>query len=172
MNKKIEQAINDQIREELYSSYLYLSIAAYCESLSFKGFANWFTVQAKEELDHAMGFYNYVHERGGKVVLQAIDQPPADFKGHLHVFEESLKHEQHITERINGLFKLATEENDYAFQSFVKWYIDEQVEEEANANEMIDKLKQVGDSGPALYMLDKELQTRQHTPASILGTTE
>jgi len=168
MNAKIQEAINNQIREEFYSGYLYLSMAAYCGAKTLNGFENWFRVQAQEERDHALGFYNYMLERGGEVKLQALDQPPSSFKGPLELFEAALKHEKHITGKINELFELAANEKDFAFQSFLKWYIDEQVEEEATASEMIDKVKMVGEKGEALYMLDQELGARTYTPSSIL----
>lgn len=166
MTEKTQNAINMQIKEELYSSYLYLAMSAYAQAKNLSGVANWFYVQAKEEIDHAMGFYNYLLERGGEVELQEIAKPPKKFESVTSLFEEGLKHEQHITGTINALYVLATEEKDYAFQSFLKWYIEEQVEEEANATEIIEKIKLVGDSGPVLYMLDKELSGRQYTPTS------
>ena len=165
MNKKIEKAINEQINAELYSAYMYLSMAAYFDGLGLTGFANWMKVQFEEEQFHAMKFYEFVYERGGDITLKAIDQPPVKFKSPLQAFQETLKHEKLVTSLINKLYELATKEKDYAFQSFLKWYIDEQVEEEANATEMIDKIKLAGEKGPGLFMLDKELAARKFNAA-------
>lgn len=160
MKQNIESAINDQIKEELFSAYIYLAMAAYCEHLNLRGMANWFDVQSQEEVDHARGFYNYLVEANGRVRLQAVPEPPTDFKGPLGMAEETLKHEQYITSKINELYELAQSEKDYAFQSFLKWYIDEQVEEEASATELIEKIKMVGKEPAALYILDKEMSAR------------
>lgn len=161
MNKKIEKAINGQINAEFYSAYLYLSMAAYFDSLNLSGFANWMKVQAKEEMTHAMKFYDFVFARGGAVELTAIGKPPSKFKSPLDVAEQTLAHEKKVTGLINGLYELAHEEKDHAFQSLLKWYIDEQVEEEENAAKLIDKAKLAGDKGQGLYMLDKELADRK-----------
>ena len=164
LNPKIEEELNNQINEELYSSYLYLSMSAYFESINLRGFANWMFVQYKEEMDHAMKIYRYIHERGGRVKLQAIKEPPHEWKSPLHAFEETLKHEKHITERINFLVDLAEKEKDRATFNFLQWYVDEQVEEEANDEEIIGKLKMVGESPNGLFMLDRELAQRKYTP--------
>lgn len=169
MKQNIEEAINTQIKEELFSSYIYIAMAAYCEHLNLRGMANWFSVQGQEEVDHARGLYNYLIDAGGRVKLQAIPEPPADFKGPLGMAEETLKHEQYITGKIHALYELATQEKDYASQSFLKWYIDEQVEEEASATELIEKIKMVGKDQAALYMLDKEMFARKYIPSSILS---
>ena len=168
MKPTIEQAINNQIKEELYSGYLYWAMSAHCEHLNLPGFATWFFVQAQEEFDHTRGFYNFMHERGGKVILQALEQPPHEFEGPLQMFEAALSHEQHITGKINELYELARQEKDYAFESFLKWYIDEQVEEEDTAQAIVDKIKMVGTSAPNLYLLDKEMSSRTYSPSSIL----
>lgn len=160
MKSTIEKAINEQINAEFYSAYLYLSMAAYFDSINLPGFANWMKVQYDEEFFHTMKFYNYVYERGGKVTMNAVSCPPTKFTSPLNAFEETLKHEKHVTELIHKLFELALKEKDYAFQSFLKWYIDEQVEEENNAHTIIEKLKLVGDKGEGIYILDKELGTR------------
>ncbi|MBU1166860.1 ferritin [Patescibacteria group bacterium] len=174
MNKKIEEAINKQINEELFSEYIYLSIAAYADYKNLKGFAQWFTVQAKEERDHAMGFYLHLLERGGQVKLEAIKKPPATFGKPVDMFTLALKHEKYITDKINKLYELARKEKDYAFESFVKWYIDEQVEEEATASEWLEKLKMAGDKPNIIMMIDKELEARQYTPGGpqATGATE
>lgn len=160
MNKKIQDAINAQINAEIYSAYIYLSIAAYFDGMALPGFANWMKVQYKEEMEHAMKFYSFVYERGGKVAMDAIEKPPVKFNSPLHVFEYTLDHEKKVTSLINGLYELSIKEKDHAFTSFLKWFIDEQVEEESNAMQIIDKLKIVGEKGAGLYMLDKELSSR------------
>jgi ferritin len=160
MNKKVENAINKQINAEIYSAYLYLAMAAYFDGEGLEGFSNWMKIQAQEEMTHAMKFYRWVFERGGKVELDAIDKPNGEYGSSLEVFEEVLKHEQEVTSLINNLYELAVEEKDYAFQSMLKWFIDEQVEEEGNAQQIIDKVKLAGDKGPGLLMLDQELGSR------------
>lgn len=161
---KMEKALNDQIKFELYSSYLYMSMAMYFHGLSLKGFANWMEVQAKEEQMHAEKFMHYVNDAGGRVVLQAIDQPPADFNSPLQVFEETLKHERFVTSRINGLVAIAREENDNAAYAMLQWFITEQVEEEATADEFVNQLKIIGDNGHGLLMLDREMVSRVFVP--------
>ncbi|MGD8474238.1 MAG: ferritin, partial [Anaerolineae bacterium] len=130
LSKKMQDAINEQIREELASAYIYLSMAAYCESINLQGFAHWMQAQSNEEMEHAMKFYGYVNERGGRVVLGALEQPPIEFDGPVDVFEKTLAHEQYITDRIHKLYALAVEENDYASLGILQWFVDEQVEEE------------------------------------------
>lgn len=161
MTDKIKNILNEQIREEMYSSNLYLALAGRLESWNLKGMANWMQIQAKEEHNHALGFFFFLLSRGQEPVLSAIAQPdlqgidkPAD------VFAAALKHEQHITACINAIYEAAKEEKDYALESFIRWYIDEQVEEEANATEISDKLKMIGSEGPAVYMIDQELAAR------------
>jgi ferritin len=161
MNPAIEKAINGQINAEFYSAYLYLSMAAYFDSQNLSGFANWMKVQAQEEQTHAMKFYDFVFSRGGKVELFQIDKPESDFKSPLDVAEKTLAHEKKVTSLINGLYELALAEKDYPFQSLLKWYIDEQVEEEENATKLVDMIKLVGDKGPNIIMLDKELAGRK-----------
>lgn len=165
----IIEAVNKQINEELFSSYLYLSMAAYLENMNLKGFSNWMRVQAKEENDHAMGFYNHLLTRGAKVELQAIAKPESSFNDVLDIFTKTLEHERHITSRIGELYELALLKKDFALHSFLKWYIDEQVEEESNDQEIIDKLNMIGNQGDALFLLDRELLTRQYVPALILA---
>ena len=157
----VEKAINDQINAELYSAYLYLSMAAYFESRNMKGFAKWMQIQTKEEVSHAMKFYNFVFERGGKVTLKAVEQPQTDWKSPLALFEQVYEHEQKVTSLINKLVEAARADNDVATENFLMWYIDEQVEEEAHAYEAVLKLKMVGDVPQAMYMLDKEMGARE-----------
>ncbi len=164
IDKEIEEAINRQINEELYSSYLYLSMSAYFESLGLRGFANWMYVQYQEEKDHAMKLYRYLIERGGRVKLYAIKEPPHEWNSPLHAFEETLKHERHITKCINDLVDLAEKKKDRATFNLLQWYVDEQVEEEANDEEIIQKLKMIGDNPQGLLMLDRELAARTYTP--------
>jgi len=164
INKKLEDQINHQINRELYSEYLYLSMAAYLEDKGLAGMANFMVVQAQEEHFHAMKFFNYLNERGGRVVLGAIEQPPVEFNSPQAVFEESLAHEKIVTGLINKLMDLAIEVNDHASRSFLNWYVDEQVEEEDSFQKIIDQLKLVGGEGHGLLMLDKELSARVFTP--------
>lgn len=160
LNKRVEEEINKQINAEMYSAYLYQSMAAYFETKNLKGFANWMNVQAKEEMTHAMKFYRYVNERGGKVVLTAIDAPKTDWKGLIEVFADTLEHEFYITSRINNLVTVATEEKDYATVNELQWFVAEQVEEEANANELLEQLKFINGEGHGIFMIDRELKTR------------
>ena len=164
LKEEMVKALNDQINEEFYSAYLYLSMATYFDAIGLKGFANWMMVQYKEETDHAMKIYNYLSFQGAKIKLQAIKEPPEQWDSPLQVFEQTLKHEQHITERINYLVDIAERLKDRATFNFLQWYIDEQVEEEANDREIIDKLLLIGDNKNALFMLDKELGQRTYTP--------
>jgi len=155
------EALNKQINEELYSSYLYLSMSAWFENIGLKGFANWMKVQAKEELGHAMKFYKYIISRGGRVQLHEIKAPPHEWQSPLHAFEETLKHEKHITECINKLVELAEEEKDRATFNMLQWFVDEQVEEEANDEEIIAKLKMIEGSN-GIFMLDNQLAQRKY----------
>lgn len=160
INEKMEKAFNDQINKELYSEYLYLSMQAYFERLNLKGFVNWFTVQVQEEHAHAMGMFNYVHERGGEVVLEAIDKPETNWESPLACFEQVLTHEEFVTSRINALMDVAEEVKDRAALSFLNWYLKEQVEEEASVGGVLATLRLIGDDKKALLMLDKELAAR------------
>ena len=160
MNKKIETAINNQINAEIYSAYLYLAMAAYFDSVSLPGFAHWMKTQFEEEMAHAMKFYDYVYSNNGTVQMKAIAAPPVKFKSPLDVFKFTLSHEKTVTKLINNLFELAITEKDYASESFLKWFIDEQVEEENTASEIIDKINLAGEKGPGMFFLDKELRSR------------
>ncbi len=160
LNKTVERAINDQIRAELYSAYLYLSMAAYSAAANLPGFAHWMKVQSQEETEHAMKFFNYVNQRGGRVVLKALDQPPVEFGSPVDLFKKVLEHEQLVTGLINDLYELAVKENDYATQVLLHWFIEEQVEEEASAAQIVETLKMAGDKGNALIMVDKGLAKR------------
>ncbi len=160
LSKKIEKALNEQINAELYSSYLYLAMSSYLSSVNLNGFATWMRLQAQEELTHAMKFYDYVVERGGRVILEAIDKPQAEWKDVVEIFEAALEHEKYITGRINDLMTLAMDEKDHATASFLQWFVDEQVEEEASVDEILQQLKMIDGKGPGLFMLDREARQR------------
>jgi len=170
VSKRMTKALNEQINKEIYSAYLYMSMSAYSDYVGLKGFANWFMVQYQEEMEHAMRFYQYIQEQGEHVKLMAIEQPTTQFASPLAMFEKTLEHEKYVTKRINTLVDLAMKENDHATQIFLQWFVTEQVEEEANASEIIGKLKLVGKEGNGLFMIDKELQARTLTPS--LGAKE
>ena len=161
LGQNMQDALNEQIKHEFYSAYAYLSMSAYCESLNLAGFARWLKVQAEEEVEHAMKFYEFINDRGGRVRLLAIDQPPVDFASPLAVFEQALAHEQHVTELIDRLYATAAKEQDYASQAFLQWFLTEQVEEEKITSHVVEMLKLAGDSRHALLMLDKELGERE-----------
>ena len=160
ISNKMAQRLNEQINFEFYSSYAYLAMSAYCQGLGFTGFANWFAVQAREEWGHGMKIYNYLYDQDQNVTLLTIKQPQAAFESVGHAFEETLKHEQQVTASINSLITLAVEEKDFATQSFLKWFVDEQVEEESSVKGVLDKLRLIKDSTPALMFLDRELGAR------------
>jgi ferritin len=160
LSEAMQNAINKQIKDELYSAYLYLSMAAYFEAASLPGFASWMRAQSQEEVDHAMKFFDFVNERGGRVELRAIEQPTVEFESPLAVFEATYEHEQKVTGLIHNLYALAVEEKDYAAQVMLHWFIDEQVEEEATASQIVDLLERIGDKDQGLIMLDRELGRR------------
>ncbi len=164
LNKKMNDAINKQINEEFYSAYLYLAMATYFEDKNLPGFANWMRIQFQEEQFHALKMYDFVHQRGGKVVLDAIAKPEVKFKGILDVFKETLKHEKMITSQIEGLMDLAVKLKDYASQSFLQWYIDEQVEEEASVEEILNQLEMIDGKGQAVLIFDRQFAARRFTP--------
>jgi len=169
INKKIEDALNKQINEELYSAYLYMSMASHFDAVNLPGFANWMKTQAEEEMAHAYRFYHYINGRGGRAKLDAISAPPIEWASPLRAFEDAVEHERHITACINGLVDLALAEKDHATNLMLQWFVNEQVEEEANAVEIVEKIKLVGDSGQALYLLDKELGVRVPAMAATLA---
>ncbi len=160
IHEKMRKALNEQINKEFYSSYLYLQMAAYFEEMGLKGFANWMKVQAQEENSHAHKFYDYLVDRGGKVVLETIEKPQNEYKSVIDVFEKTLEHEVYVTSLINNLMDVAEEVKDRASLSFLKWFIDEQVEEESNCEDIIAQLKIVDCSGDALFMMDREMAQR------------
>jgi ferritin len=161
LGKAVEDAMNEQIKNEFYSAYQYLSMAAYCESENLPGFAQWMRTQAQEETEHAMKFYNFILDRNGRVVLQGIESPLVEFGSPLEVFERALEHEQKVTAMIDELYALSVTENDYASQTFLQWFVTEQVEEEKNAGDVVDTLKMIGDKSEALFLLDRELGQRR-----------
>jgi ferritin len=168
-NQKIQDAMNDQIQRELESAYIYLSMAAYFDSAALPGMAQWMKVQFQEEQFHAQKFYDYVDERGGRIKLQPIGQPPVEFESPLDAFGQALAHEEKITGHINDLYALAVEERDFASQIFLNWFVEEQVEEEKNAQDIIDVLERIGDNGHPLLMFDRELGQRQFTAEAEAG---
>jgi ferritin len=170
LSATMEAALNGQLNKEIYSAYLYMSMSAYSSYIGLKGFANWFMVQYQEEMSHAMKFYDYISDQGGRVKLAAIDQPPTEFTSLLAMFEKTLAHEQFVTRSINELVDLAIAEKDHATNIFLQWYVTEQIEEEGNDNDIIAKLKLVGEDGNGLLMLDKELAMRVFTPPATAET--
>lgn len=166
---KIQDSLNKQLNAELYSSYLYLSMAAYFESVSLKGFANWMRVQAQEELIHAIKLYDYIHERGGRVMLTSVNAPMAQWDTPLAAFEHVYQHEQKVTTLINNLVNLAISEADHATNNFLQWFVAEQVEEESSAVEIVQRLRLLGEDRSGLFFLDQELGQRVFTPPA---TTE
>lgn len=164
INKRMQDAINEQIKFEIYSANLYLSMSAYIEGKNLKGIAHWLRVQYEEETFHALKLYDYLKNREGQVIIQSIDAPPSEFGTPLETFQKVLEHEQHVTASINKLYKIAIEENDFAAQIFLQWFINEQMEEEASASEVIGKMKLIGDRGVDLLYLDTELATRVFVP--------
>ncbi|MGQ9609886.1 MAG: ferritin [bacterium] len=161
ISKKIQDAFNEQIQAEMFSSYLYLSMAAYFHSINMDGMAKWMHVQVREENGHAMKFFQHIIDRSGKVELMQIDKPKTEWSSPLEAFSEAYKHEKYITGRINNLVNLAKEESDNAASIFLQWFVTEQVEEEANTSKITEKLKKIGDSTNGLFMLDSQLGKRE-----------
>ena len=160
IGKPMQDAMNEQINKEYFSSYLYLSMAAYFEDKNLMGFAHWMRLQADEEREHAMKFYNFILDRGGRVLLKAIDAPATEWKSNLEVAEQVAEHEAKVTASINGLYELAFQEKDYPAQTMLQWFITEQVEEEKNAAELVAKLRLIEERGTAVLMLDHRLSKR------------
>ena len=163
--------MNTQIQRELESAYIYLSMAAYFDALNLPGFAQWMKIQFQEEQAHAMKFFDFIIDRGGKVTLQAINQPPVEFKSPLDVFGKALAHEEKISGHINDLYALSMKENDFASQPLLQWFIEEQVEEEKSAGEIVETLKMIKGDATALLILDRELGQRQ-LPSEVEGAQE
>ena len=170
LDKKIEEAINKQINVEIYSSYLYYSMAAYFESLSLKGCSHWMNVQALEELTHTHKFVTFVGDRGGRVLMQPVDGPNTDWESPLAVFEDAYNHEVEVTGHINNLMDLALEERDHATVIFLQWFVTEQVEEEASTDEVVQKFKLMDKTEGGLFLLDQELAKRSFVlPQNLVG---
>ena len=168
-SKKMAEALNEQVNAELYSAYLYLSMAAHFEAINLKGFANWMRVQEREENFHGMKFYDYILSRQGNVVLKAIATPPNKWKSPIDVFKAVYEHELKVTALINKLATLAQKESDHATGVLLHWFINEQVEEEANADALVQKLKLIGDNSSGLFLVDQELALRVFTPPPAAG---
>ncbi|WAI00765.1 ferritin [Methanogenium organophilum] len=166
MNQRILETINEQIKWELYSSYLYLSMSAWYDSIGLRGFANWERIQAMEERDHALKFYDYVLARGGVIELQSIDAPPSSWESPEKAFEFQYAHEQSVTAKINNLVEIALEERDHATYNMLQYFVDEQVEEEDNAHTVLEQLRMVSDEAgkSILFMIDKDLAARVYNP--------
>ena len=164
LSKKMIDVFSGQINRELYSAYLYLAMASYATSEGLKGIANWFNVQVQEEVSHAQKMYDYVNQQGGRVMLKDIEAPPQEFKSPVDLFEKTLDHEKIVSGLINKLVDIAREEKDHASEIFLQWFVTEQVEEEANPTDIIQKFKLMGKSGDALFMIDNELEQRVYTP--------
>lgn len=160
LKEKMFNALNEQINAEQYSALLYLSMSAYLHGIGLPGFANWMYVQYQEELSHANKFFNYVVERGEKVEMKAVKQMPTSWDGIISIYEATLEHEKLITGLINNLMDMAIAESDHASQSFLRWFVDEQVEEEANVTEILDTLKLINGQGNGIFMLDREMRSR------------
>jgi ferritin len=170
MDAKVLQLINDQINKEFYSAYLYLSFADYYEEEGLDGYANWYEIQAQEERDHALIFRNYLHDNGERVKLGPIAGPDMTFTSHIEPLEAGLEHEKYITQTINDIYAAAVEANDYRTQKFLGWFIDEQLEEENTASDMIDKMRLFGGDARSLYELNQEYAARTYTtPTPLAG---
>jgi len=169
ISKKMQDALNGQVNAELYSAYLYLSMESYFKSLNLNGFANWMRVQTQEEVVHATKIYDFINERGGRAILKAIAGPPTTWDSPLAVFEAAYKHEQKVTGLINDLVDLAIKEKDHATNTFLQWFVNEQVEEEASADAIVQQLKMMESAPGGLFMLDRELAQRVFTPPPAQG---
>ena len=172
LSEKINDALDQQVNEELFSAYLYLSMSAYFEALNLPGFAHWMRVQTQEELVHAMRIFDFINERGGRVTLKPVNGPDVAWESPLAVFEASYKHECHISDCINKLVDAARAESDHATEAMLQWFVNEQVEEEASADAVVQKLKLVGDSGSGLFLLDQEMAQRVFVPPPAEGQAQ
>ena len=169
IKNKVQDALNYQLNREMYSAYLYLSMSAYFQSISLKGFANWMYIQAQEEMVHAMKFYNFIIQRGGRVILTDIEAPQKEWDSPLDAFENVYQHEQKVTGLIHDLVNLAIAEKDHATNNFLQWFVDEQVEEEESSSEVTEKLKLIGDGTAGMFMLDNDLGQRVFMPPAKEG---
>ena len=169
LSPDFQKALNEQLKQEFYSAYLYLAMAAYCESINLSGFGHWLRLQADEERAHAMRFYDHIIDRGGQVTLQALPQPPSDFGGPVRVFEQALAHEQEITSLIHDLYARASASQDHASQVFLQSFIAEQVEEERTAAQILETLRMAGADKTALLIVDRELAARSAIQSAPSG---
>jgi ferritin len=169
ISKKMEKALNEQVNAELFSAYLYLSMEAYFKSLNLIGFANWMRVQTQEEITHAMKIYEFINDRGGRITLKAIDGPDTKWESPLAVFKAVYEHEQKVTGLINNLVNLAIGEKDHATNTFLQWFVNEQVEEESSADQVVQQLKMMEKAPGGMFMLDRELAQRVFTPPAAEG---
>ena len=167
ISAEMAKALNKHLNEEIYSSYLYLSMSAYASFKGLRGAANWFSVQVKEELFHVQKVYDYLDSQGAQIILEAVRKPPTEFGTIMDLFKAVLAHEQKVTEYINALMSQAVAENDHATQTFLQWFVTEQTEEEKSCQEIIDRLELAGDSGAGVFMIDTELGTRVFTPPAV-----
>ena len=169
ISKKMAEALNGQINAEFYSAYLYLSMEAYFESMNLPGFANWMRAQIQEEAMHAMKIYDFVNEHSGRVLLKSVAQPPTEWESPLAAFEAAYKHEQKVTGLINDLVNLAIEEKDHATNTFLQWFVNEQVEEESSVSQVVQKLKMIDKAPGGQFLIDRELGQRVFTPPTTEG---
>jgi ferritin len=160
LSDKMQEVLNRQLNAELYSGYMYLSMSSFFKSVNLDGFAAWMHVQAQEELMHAMKFYDFIIQRGGRALLAQVDAPPSDWQSSLAIFEATLAHEQKVTGLINDLMEVAISERDHATQIFLQWFVTEQVEEEENVSGVLEQLRLMGDAAGGLFMIDRELGNR------------
>jgi len=167
MSKTMQGALNQQMTHEFYSSYLYLSMSAYCDAANLPGLARWMRAQAQEEIRHAMKIFDHVLDRGGRIELHQLERPPADFGSPRDVFEQAHKHEQQVTASINKVYGLAVDERDFASTVFLDWFVREQVEEEKTSGLLAEQLRMVGEDRPGLLMLDRELGQRKSADAEV-----
>lgn len=171
VSKKMQKALNEQLNREYFSAYLYLSMSAYCSDIGLNGSANWFYQQYQEEIMHGMKIYDYMIQRGIKIILEQIEKPDSEFESILDVFEKSLEHEEFMTGNLNELSDMAMKDKDHATYNFLQWFVTEQVEEEATVGDIIAKIKLIGRDGQGLYIIDSELAKRT-APAPISGGVE
>ncbi|MEP7145746.1 MAG: ferritin [bacterium] len=164
LTQKLQDALNEQINKEFFAEYLYLSMSAYLESIEMEGFANYFNIQAQEEHFHAMKMFNFVHDKGGRVILKSLNEPKSEFTSVLDVIEESLAQEKFVTRSINDLMDIAIKENDHSVKSFLEWYVDEQVEEESTISKLLAKLRLINGEGLGLLTLDSQMGMREYQP--------
>ncbi len=169
ISKKMEEALNEQVNAELYSAYLYLSMESYFKAQNLNGFANWMRIQTQEEVMHATKIYDFINERGGRVLLKAIEGPQTEWDSALAVFKATYEHEQKVTGLINDLVDLAIKEKDHATNSFLQWFVNEQVEEESTADEIVQQLKMMENAPGGMFMFDRELGQRVFTPPATEG---